>query len=528
MKFNLIEEQWIPVIRRDGTKERIAPWQVTDQFDSNPIVELNAPRADFNGALIQFLIGLVQTAAAPEKRSEWDRKLYRPPSPEELLGKFNSVKHAFELGGTRPRFMQDFGELGDGKTMLPIQRMFIEAPGEQTCKQNQDHFIKRNESFSLCPACCATAMFCQQTNAPGGGRGHRTSIRGGGPLTTLVIGDNSNQTLWQSIWLNILVKDIFEKPLGNKDITDDTKIFPWLTATVTSDHNEVSYPEHFNPAIIYWAMPRRVVLDSENLSDGKCSICGKFSDSLIHQFQQKSGGMNFDASLWLHPLTPYYQKKVDDILVDFPMHPQPGGIGYRHWLGLVQKSNESLINPALVVTVFNNNPHPKNMSYRMRAFGYDTDNMKARCWYECTMPLIFIDPEYRLEYEAEIANLINVATVISANTRSAVKEAWFKRPKDVSGDFDFITSSFWSTTEEDFYNSIEKIRDSLQEESDCVEIKKAWHSTICKKSLVIFDECVLSSPIEDVDPKRVAEARKKLGNFNHGKKIKETLDIHNA
>ena len=45
--FNLIREEWIPVQRKDGTKEIIAPWQLTRGLESeNPIMELASPRPD--------------------------------------------------------------------------------------------------------------------------------------------------------------------------------------------------------------------------------------------------------------------------------------------------------------------------------------------------------------------------------------------------------------------------------------------------------------------------------------------------
>jgi hypothetical protein len=43
MDFNLIREKWIPVRRRDGTKERIAPWGITSNWEANPVVSLDAP-----------------------------------------------------------------------------------------------------------------------------------------------------------------------------------------------------------------------------------------------------------------------------------------------------------------------------------------------------------------------------------------------------------------------------------------------------------------------------------------------------
>lgn len=157
MQFNLIDERWIPVTRRDGTKTMIAPWEVTEQFAENPVVSLDAPRPDFNGALIQFLIGLVQTVAAPQNASEWRKRLTEPPTPDELKEKFAAVRHAFELGGDGPRFMQDMDRL-EGKEW-DIASLLIGYPGENTLKFNKDHFVKRGGISSLCPSCSATALF---------------------------------------------------------------------------------------------------------------------------------------------------------------------------------------------------------------------------------------------------------------------------------------------------------------------------------------------------------------------------------
>jgi len=69
--MNLLEKSWIPVRRASGQRLWIAPYQITDGIGQDPIVALDAVRPDFNGALIQFLIGLVQTAWA---RAVTDRR----------------------------------------------------------------------------------------------------------------------------------------------------------------------------------------------------------------------------------------------------------------------------------------------------------------------------------------------------------------------------------------------------------------------------------------------------------------------
>lgn len=94
--MNLLQDPWIPVRRQSGTETRIAPWQITETQD--PILALAAPRPDFNGALLQFLIGLLQTAAAPEGE-QWADWLEQPPSPKTLKACLNPFSQAFELDG---------------------------------------------------------------------------------------------------------------------------------------------------------------------------------------------------------------------------------------------------------------------------------------------------------------------------------------------------------------------------------------------------------------------------------------------
>jgi CRISPR system Cascade subunit CasA len=156
-------------------------------------VNLDANRPDFNGALIQFLIGLVQTTMAPKKDRNWENGLTNPPRADELKTAFEKVSHAFNIDGDIPRFMQDF-EPGKWERN-EIDKLLVEIPGDKTIKDNTDHFVKRDSVKRMCLACSAMAIFTLQTNAPSGGQGHRVSLRGGGPLTTIVMGD----TLWQTI-----------------------------------------------------------------------------------------------------------------------------------------------------------------------------------------------------------------------------------------------------------------------------------------------------------------------------------------
>lgn len=180
--MNLMNDPWIPVRCADGSTRRIRPHELT--VADNPVMALDAPRPDFNGALAQFLIGLLQTVCAPADEEQWEDWLWSPPAPDTLAQRFAPLVPCFQLDGDGPRFMQDFDVNMEGKEN-PIAALLIEAPGEKTLKENADHFIKSETVKAICPACAAIALFTLQANAPSGGQGNRTSLRGGGPLTSV-------------------------------------------------------------------------------------------------------------------------------------------------------------------------------------------------------------------------------------------------------------------------------------------------------------------------------------------------------
>lgn len=347
--FNLINNQWIPV-KQDisGEPEYIAPWQITDPPASNPIITFSAPRPDFNGALIQFLIELAQTAYPPSDPQDWRKKFSKPPSPDELKDAFGQYAHAFNLDGDGPRFMQDLDLSEKDGEMNQIDHLLMEMPGAQTIDKNTDHFLKRDTVKQICLPCCAMALFTLQTNAPAGGKGHRTSVRGGGPLTAIVVG----RTLWETVWLNVISADEFSR-YGNSTKKTDPDYFPWMSHTRTSEKKGAdTTSQHVNPLQMFWGMPRRIRLEYENSErEIPCDLCGTRASHYAIKYYDKSWGINYKGG-WRHTLTPY---SVDEKSGDFiPKHGQSGGISYRNWLGLIQSSAEknSKNLPAVVVDTF--------------------------------------------------------------------------------------------------------------------------------------------------------------------------------
>ncbi len=514
--MNLITDEWIPVCRQDSQQDTVAPWQIAET--ENPVMEINAPRPDFQGALYQLLIGLLQTCFAPEDEDEWLKYWWQMPEADKLKTGFGKVASAFELENPNaPSFLQDF-DLLDGETKA-VSALLIEAPGAKTLKDNLDHFIKRGCADQLCPSCTATALFTLQTNAPSGGVGHRVGLRGGGPLTTLVIPKQSWATLWQKLWLNILNQEAFE-PIGEIDV----RVMPWLGNTRVSDKGQITSPSDIHPLQAYWGMPRRIRLTA-TIDNNDCDLCGRHAPILYTEYRTKNYGINYDGA-WLHPLTPY---RFDPKKVNLPLSlkGQQGGLGYRQWLGLALQDNDSGDKASQTVQ-FYNEERGRNIQdsgpAALWCFGYDMDNMKARCWYEARFPVYYLNEKQRNNLMDWAGELINAAKEIVKMLRNAVKSAWFRRPKDAKGDMSQIDAQFWQVTETNFYRLLERLEklpgDTRMAPS---EIYASWVETLRTKMIEVFEAATLTAAPQDLDLKRIVNAKKALMNRFYGNKIIKVL-----
>ncbi|MCF7807879.1 MAG: type I-E CRISPR-associated protein Cse1/CasA [Candidatus Marinimicrobia bacterium] len=518
--MNLINDNWIPAIHADGSRCKIAPWHIAET--ENPVVELAAPRADFQGALYQFLIGLLQTAFAPEDHDEWLAYWHTPPTTEVLREAFGRHEDAFELINPEGvAFMQDFS-LSDGEQKL-IASLLIEAPGAKTRKDNLDHFVKGKSGECMCPACAATALFTLQIYAPSGGQGHRVGLRGGGPLTTLVMPAEA-ASLWQRLWANVLTREDLELD----DAGNTASIYPWMSETRLSDKSGgPTLPGDVHPLHMYWAMPRRIRLEFETVDGMPCMVCGALTDKAASYLRTKNFGYNYEGP-WVHPLTPYrFDLKHQN--PPLSLKGQPGGIGYRHWLGLTWQDESNGDKAALVVQRFNSERSfdlSGDSVARLWSFGYDMDNMKARCCYESTMPLLSISSEKRTSFLDSTALLLDTAKEAVSLTRSFVKAAWFSRPKDVKGDMRAVDHGFWHNTEPAFYRLLAQMAKQASLGAQVLPaIAESWLSTVKREAVKQFDCWVLEGDAEDLDMKRIIKARNglnsKLNSANPFKDLKQ-------
>lgn len=396
--LNLISDKWIPVRRKDGTETLIAPWEIAD-----PSLEFPAwPRPDLNIACLELLAGLVFMADPPRDTQDWRAR--QAPDPDRLRAALAPFAPAFELMGDGPRFMQDLEafEVGVRDPNAP-DMLFIDSAGGQTVKNNADLLVKRGRYPVLPPALAAMALYTLQAHAPSGGAGNRTSMRGGGPMVTLV---DPGQGLWPLVWANV--------PYGSPSAPKD---LPWMQGARTSENDRKVYPADVTPIVAFFGMPRRL-----RLVAGEGGISGVV---------QRPYGANYAD--WLHPLTPYYRVKAGSELL--PRHPRAGAFGYRNWLGVVarRKSGDDLARRAQVLELWQQR---SPFQPEVIVAGWSMDNMKPRDFTFSRAPLIELPDDLadRMEGMIEAAETFGVVlrgalapVLAEGEAREAARESYYLR-----------------------------------------------------------------------------------------------------
>ena len=513
--YSLAVEPWLPIATKDG-KRIFIPLRDIGRKD---LLRIDTGRADCDISLTEFLIGLVAVSMGPSGIRDWVPLYQTPPSPEEITEALKPFAYALVLDGGGPRFFQDLEALKGEE--VPVSSLLMEMPGAQTLKDNADHFVKRGSIAVLSRKGAAIALLTLQTSAPSGGAGHRTSLRGGGPASTLVIPrrEDGTPTLWQSLWANV--------PEGFRiDPSEAGKVMPWLAAARTSEKGQETTPEHADKAHAFFGMPRRIRLTFEPSNRERCALTGEIDTVVVKSYVTKPWGVNYPTTTWKHPLSPYYRlnEKSNEWL---PLHFKSSAIGYRQWVGLTlkAKTNETS-RPADAVSLFLNKRAQavginflRNHRVGILAAGYAMDNMKPLDFTEAMLPLISTGDEERdFDLAGFAAAMVEGAKAAALLLLTALKVALYSdrkqgQPDNTSAPLAAAQARFWGDTENAFYDTLRSLaRDATDEPSGGVytDAKEAWLKTISAVALAIFDDLAPIDAPESSDIKNIVSARSLL------------------
>lgn len=530
MTYNLLHESWIPWQRRSGAVEYGPPWLLTDRIEDDPVVGIAAPRADFQGALLEFLVGLLGVTLQVPDEEGWIELWRDPPTPDVLQAGFDKLPRAFDLDGDGGRFFQAFpAEDLAAEEPSPIEELLVDS-------KTSTLFVKRGRVERMSRPAAAMALITMQTYAPEGGRGHLTSIRGGGPLTTLVdprvdeLGEPRAHELplWRKLWTNVeTMQQAAERSPSSKH-NAPADVFPWLAPIRTTAGSKLLIvEENTSPWQAYFGLPRRIRLDFDG--PGRCDLTGRHDEVTVMAFRLRPNGVRYGT--WRHPLSPHYQSAGREML---PVHGQPGGVGWRDWLGMTLGTADGKRPPAAVVArAAARGSMIRIRETRLHAFGYDTNKAKVRGWTEASQPVFSVPPSNsvaRTLIEDTASRLTESASIAASMLEGAVKRALFQSQDDVSGDLSAVRSELWAATEAEFFSIMRAVSAPDAAPAAADEMCRWFIRTLTDSSFAILDRWCPGDESTPQVMRRVVASRyelsRALGGWTpFGEKLYEALRI---
>jgi CRISPR system Cascade subunit CasA len=504
------------VRRASGARQKIRPAEIATGVEDDPMVTFDWPRPDLDAGARELLIGLLSTACWRQIVDDWEDWWHGPPDPATLDACFAPFRDAFLLDGPGPRFVQDIEELKSNG--IPIGGLLIDAPNASTLAQNKDLFNKRGMVSLVSRPAAAISLFTLQAFAPQGGRGHRTSLRGGGPLGTFLAsgrrGFSRFATLWHELWTNVFwSEDEWPDPTHQPE-----RVFPWLVPTRVSDKGQITTPEDVHPAQAFWGMPRRIRLDFQaNDERAGCDLTGEIDSVVVRSFRMRPSGTNYEAWSLGHPLTPYRREKPGDVAW-LPVRARPGRLGYRDWVGLVL-ADEPGANvtraPAAAIAAaerrFGFLPREIRLGARLAAAGYAMDRQRpivAVSFVESEMAVRIVAQAVQHDFEVVVRNLVLGAREAQGILASSIRHALWNReaPGANAGARGLARERFWDETERPFHDAVADLAEALEQASDDDAIlaimrraRERWRDQLRQRAFAIFDTLV---PLDEIEERR--------------------------
>ncbi|MDY0301010.1 MAG: type I-E CRISPR-associated protein Cse1/CasA [Trichlorobacter sp.] len=523
--MNLIKDAWITAIRANSGRCVIAPWQIAEQKD--PVMELVAPRPDFQGAMYQFLIGLLQTGFAPKNPDEWFEYWDKPPLPETLQFQLDKYSCAFELNkADSPLFMQDFDDF-DGEE-LPIEDLVGGAISDSTREKNQDLFLKRDHIHAVSPYWAALSLFNMQITGVMAWGKHRVGLRGNGPVTTLILPDQEC-SLWKKLWLNTLSMEDFVSVPGDRKKKELKDIFPWLAKTRTSPNKEITAPLDCNPLQHYWPLPRRIRLFIEPYT-GTCDISGEKITAAVLRYKRVKDGVYYNNG-WKHPLTPYCRKSMETF--PYAVTGSKSSFDFKDWGALTLDGTidgEDCHRAEVVKVYYDQLARDIECKTIIWCFGYDASNANVKCWYDNRLPLLNYDKKDHTRIKSWVGELVKISYEQVLVLKFALVRAWFNPRIDKNGNetwkhlinkkgdtsqahlstIKFVEQDYWRLAESKFYSVLHSLLERSNEDDRPLEIYKDWLMFNRSQVKNMFDNEAFAFLGDDKDIRRAVFASKWL------------------
>jgi hypothetical protein len=252
VSYNLLEEDWIPVLRKDGTPTRVGIKEALAQ--AGEIRQIAASNPMDRVAILRFLLALLYWC----RGNPPDDKDSISSFPAQWFNKLDDNRDCFNLLGEGKRFYQCKTQSGK-EEKLTANYLMQEVPSGT----NSWHFRHSTDKRDgLCPACCAAGLLRLPLFATSGGRGKPPGVNQKPPIYVIPRGVSLLETL------HLSYRKVPDTELGTPFWANPNQALP--------KHGKV-------PLLLglTW-VPRRVWLDAPQEPEANCMGCGR-REFLIRQ-----------------------------------------------------------------------------------------------------------------------------------------------------------------------------------------------------------------------------------------------------
>ncbi len=247
MNYNLLEEEWIPVLMRDGEYRRVGAIDAFERGGEIRCITLASPLDLFG--VHRFLLTLLYWKANLAGGVEQVRgSLLKGAMPRQVLNGIKNEAHCFDLFDDKSPFLQDPSARAE-KKKKSVGYLFAELASGT----NIAHFHHGDdENMRLCLPCATLGVLRVVPWTQAGGSGLTPSVHNAPPIMAIATGDNLAMTLG----LNLVPLDVEAgeaKWSGHFKPPDSTRPIPYLEALT------------WNPRRIFLPSPQK----------GVCWYCGQ-------------------------------------------------------------------------------------------------------------------------------------------------------------------------------------------------------------------------------------------------------------
>jgi len=274
-KYNLLDEEWIPVLYCDGERCRVGI--KTALSEAHLIRQIATSNPMDRVAILRFLLALLYWCKGNPLQE--CSAVSGGQFPADWFSKLDGYRECFNLLGEGKRFFQ-FKETEDNKEpeKSSVNYLIHEVP----TGTNWNHFRHAIDKIDgLCPACCAIGLIRLPAFATSGGRKKGPGINKKPPVYAIPLGTTLAETLRlsaQSVIATDLGTPAWENPQLELPQAGEVPLLTGLT----------------------W-LPRQVWLDKPQAPEGLCISCGRKGPLIKECIFVGRGGMKKKNYVWNDP-----------------------------------------------------------------------------------------------------------------------------------------------------------------------------------------------------------------------------------